>query len=323
MEIGSSPGNCVDYDLAGGRIFVVVPDAERTEINVRPQVHRLVRHMAQRNAESGGSPVLCSTDELMEAVWQGEPMHTRTELARLVWELRRQLEPLGATDVVVNEPRRGYRLVTCPAAAAQVEPAPGESTRVPRHRRSLALALALLVAAALMVGVAVAVVVTRGSGGGSTTEETTGAAEAAFVDRLQNVLRQSASGRREIRAALAAGFGCRISPEEAARRISSVADNRQSILEQLGTLQAPTPATEHAVTLLQRALQLSIEADRHYRDGFLEIQAGTRCPLPTNPSFRLAARSDALATEAKRRFVDAFNPIVRRAGRPIWSAGGF
>ena len=77
------------------------------------------------------------------------------------------------------------------------------------------------------------------------------------------------------------------------------------------------------MTLLQRALQQSIEADRHYRDGFLEVQAGTRCPLPSNPSFDLAAKSDKLATVAKKRFVAAFDPFAREHGRPTWSAGGF
>jgi len=323
MEIGSETGVCLDYDLDGGRL-VVASGAERHDVQVRPQVHRLVRHMAVRNAESGGAPVLCSHDELMHAVWGDEPMHTHTELARLFWELRRQLEPLGATGVVVNERRRGYRLVTCPAG-----PEPGPAARPDlsaaqpsRSRSSLPWALAAL-ALVLALGVVLAIVLARGSGGGSTTTETTAQSEAAFLDRIDNMLRQSAAGRREIRAALTAGFACRISPEEAARRISSVADNRQSILQQLGTLQPPTPATDHAVTLLQRALQLSIEADRHYRDGFLELQAGARCPLPSNPSFRLAAASDALATAAKRRFLRAYNPLARRAGRPAWSVGGF
>jgi DNA-binding winged helix-turn-helix (wHTH) protein len=70
--------------------------------------------MAERNAVIGGTPALCTHDELMQAVWGDEPMHSRTELAKLVWELRRQLEPLGGADLIENERRRGYRLRTCP-----------------------------------------------------------------------------------------------------------------------------------------------------------------------------------------------------------------
>ena len=132
MESSSELGACADYDVHGGRL-VVMTSRGRHEIQVRPQVHRLVRYMAERNAASAGASVLCSNDELMNAVWGDEPMHTHTELARLVWELRRELEPLGATAVVVNERRRGYRLVTCTKpksgaseTAADARPAPGQ-----------------------------------------------------------------------------------------------------------------------------------------------------------------------------------------------------
>ena len=328
MESSSQLGACADYDVVGGRL-VVVTSRGRHDIQVRPQVHRLVRYMAERNAATAGASVLCTNDELMSAVWGDEPMHTHTELARLVWELRRELEPLGATAVVVNERRRGYRLVTCAEpesaaseTAADARPTPGSVSRPTPDRRTHWIVAALIALAAVaLAGVALAL-----SGdfrGGATTESTTNADVATFVDRIENVLEQSAAGRREIGAALSAGFSCSISPDEAARRIASVADNRQSILEQLGSIQAPTPETGQIVTLLQRSLQQSIEADRHYRDGFLELQAGTRCPLPSNPSFDLAAKADTVATAAKRRFVGAFDVLAREHGRPTWSADGF
>ena len=144
----------------------------------------------------------------------------------------------------------------------------------------------------------------------------------AFVDRVENVLEQSAAGRTEISTALTAGLNCSIAPREAGQRIASVADNRQSILNQLGTLQTPNQEADKAVTLLQRALQQSIEADRHYRDGFFSV---TRpgCPLPRNSSFDLASRADAQATAAKRRFVAAFDPLAERFDRRVWSASEF
>ena len=82
---------------------------ERHEIPIRAQAHFLVRYMAER------APALCTHDELMHAVWADEPMHTRVELAKLVWELRRKLEPFGAGYLIENERRLGYRLRTCPA----------------------------------------------------------------------------------------------------------------------------------------------------------------------------------------------------------------
>jgi hypothetical protein len=140
-----------------------------------------------------------------------------------------------------------------------------------------------------------------------------------FVDRVDNVLDQSTAGRREIGSALAGGLRCTIPAREASQRIASVADNRQSILEQLGTLPTPSPQADAVVTLLQRALQQSIEVDRHYRDAFVAAE-GKRCPLPDS-LFAVARADDVKATAAKRRFVASFNPLARRVGSRVWSAG--
>lgn len=109
--LGQAP-ECLSYDTDEARL-VLVRGGERHEIRIRAQAHRLVRYMVERNAAIGGAPALCTHDELMEAVWGDEPMHTRVELARLVWELRRKLEPWGAEHLIENERRRGYRMRTC------------------------------------------------------------------------------------------------------------------------------------------------------------------------------------------------------------------
>jgi DNA-binding response OmpR family regulator len=106
---------CLRYDVPGARLVLVGRDGEH-EISIRAQAHTLVRYMVERNAAAGGSSVLCTHDELMRAVWADEPMHTREELAKLVWELRKKLEPFGAEHAIENERRLGYRLRTCPPA---------------------------------------------------------------------------------------------------------------------------------------------------------------------------------------------------------------
>jgi len=113
LRATSSPAaGCVIYDPQAARL-VLRQSGARHEIHLRPQGHRLVRHMADRNAAAGDTPVLCSHDELMQAVWQDEPMHTRLELARLVWELRRELRRFDADELIESERGRGYRLRTC------------------------------------------------------------------------------------------------------------------------------------------------------------------------------------------------------------------
>jgi serine/threonine-protein kinase len=144
-----------------------------------------------------------------------------------------------------------------------------------------------------------------------------------FVERIENVLEQSASGRGDLNAAITSGLNCKISAVGAAQRIASAADNRESILVQLGSLSTPTQQADNVVTLLQRALQQSIEADRHYRDGFATIAPGTSCPLPANPDFQLAERASERATAAKQRFVGAFDPLAKSFKLRTWSAGDF
>jgi hypothetical protein len=204
-----------------------------------------------------------------------------------------------------------------PLAAPAAEPPTVVRTR-PRGRRRLVAVLLLALLLAAIVGV-VALLATRGSGDAHSTGTPAATKLRTFVIRVENVLRQSAGGRREVAAALTAGLNCSISPRDAARQISSVADNRQSILVQLGTLSAPTPQADNAVTLLQAALQHSIEADRHYRDGFVD-DAQAHCPLPSNAGFRSAATFDTRATAAKEQFVKAFNPLADRFHRRTWSA---
>ena len=112
---GDAVAHCLRYDPGAARLVLVVGGDEH-EIPIRAQAHRLVRHMVERNAAAGGSPVLCTHEELMRAVWADEPMHTREELAKLVWELRKKLEPFGAEQLIENERRLGYRIRTCPTS---------------------------------------------------------------------------------------------------------------------------------------------------------------------------------------------------------------
>jgi DNA-binding winged helix-turn-helix (wHTH) protein len=311
---------CLRYDFDEERLLVV-QGAEKREIQVRAQAHRLIRHMVERNVASGGAPALCTHEELMHAVWADEPMHTREELAKLVWELRKKLEPFDAGGLIENERGRGYRLRTCPPQVG------GRATTIESPRRVLprrGILVAAVIVAAIAVAAAALVLGTRGSENRRGTTNATAAKERTFVDRVENVLQQAASGRQEIRVALTAGLNCSISLHEAGQRIASVADNRQSILGQLGNFQTPTQQAADAVTFLQQALQQSIEADRHYRDGFFSIaQANVGCPVPPNASFKLAAQSNTRATSAKRRFVSIFNPLAGRFNRRTWSASGF
>lgn len=203
-------------------------------------------------------------------------------------------------------------------AIADGAPATIRAPTTPRFPRRAVLIAAPAFLLALAT-IAVAILATRGSDEPSASD----AELRPFVNRIENVLQQSAGGRSEISAALQAGLDCEIAPDEAARRIDSVADNRQSVLQQLSGFTAPTTQADELLTTLQAALQHSIEADRHYRDAFLGFPANATCPLPASPDFDLATRSDREATLAKERFVAGFDPLAERLGRRTWTAAEF
>ena len=200
-------------------------------------------------------------------------------------------------------------------AIAGEAPATVRASTSPRRRRKGIVIAGLALVLALTAS-AVAIMATKGS-------DESDSELLPFVNRIENVLQQSAGGRSQISEALQAGLDCEISPEEAARKIDSVADNRQSVLQQLTGITAPTAETDELLTTLQAALQHSIEADRHYRDAFLGFPPDARCPLPPSEDFDLATRADREASKAKERFVAGFDPIAERTGSRTWSSAQF
>ena len=87
----------------------------RAEIKgLRPQEHKLIRYMDQRNRRNGFVSVMCTYDELIEAVWDEDAYgHTEADINRLVWELRKKIE-IDSKDPQFLQTVRGlgYRLFT-------------------------------------------------------------------------------------------------------------------------------------------------------------------------------------------------------------------
>lgn len=106
---------CLEYDWLQARLYRA-EGALRGEITgLRPQEHKLIRYMAQRNQANGGVPVLCSYEELITGIWGDEAMHTQDEVAHLVWGLRRKIEiDPNLPRLLETERGLGYRLRTCP-----------------------------------------------------------------------------------------------------------------------------------------------------------------------------------------------------------------
>lgn len=156
----------------------------------------------------------------------------------------------------------------------------------------------------------------------------------AYVERIGNIVQQSASGRGQVgRLVTGVENGCRISPFDASQQIRSVIDNRTSILNQLaGQAAAPNPEGQRIHSLLQQALQSSIEADIQYK-GWMDYlytdfynTTPVGCPSgtpPKNAAYAAARTADARASDQKRQFVDAFDPVATRFGLQTWQESDF
>ena len=112
--------------------------ADGTQRVLRPQTFATLRYLIENPDR------LVSKDELMEAVWHGIAV-TDDSLVQCVHEIRRAIGD-DAHDVLVNVPRRGYRLV--PTTSAE----PTTAAARPARRRLLAAGAALLIVGAGAVG---------------------------------------------------------------------------------------------------------------------------------------------------------------------------
>jgi DNA-binding SARP family transcriptional activator len=285
----------IEGDLMLGRHAKVVPELEQL-VMAEPYRERL-------------------REQLMLALYRSDRQTEALELYRRTRETLSEelgIEPSPALQqleraILQHDPalmveRQPPRL----AEAAAAVPAPA------RTRRLLA-ALGVVIA---LGAAAAAFALTRSPSGNSTADER------AFVSKVENFLTQAHEGRVAIFAALKGAGACTLTPRAAAERLDRVQRNRQSLLQQLAALSVPNSAQAlRSSDQLQKAAQISIAADWHYRDWLL---AKKRCgPSVPNADLHAAWAADAKATKAKQAFLVAFDRLARRFGARLWSANEF
>lgn len=115
----------VSWDPQTYRLDVVTPDGRRS-VELRKQGYLLIAHMAAANAAGDGFAVVCSVDDLMQAIW-GPPDEwdryrppTPDNLRDLVSAVRREIEPDPGSPLILENLRGvGYRLNTSPRVSGE------------------------------------------------------------------------------------------------------------------------------------------------------------------------------------------------------------
>ena len=113
---GASQDAYLEYDWIQAKLFRIEGHIRQEIDGLRPQEHKLIRYMDQRNRANGNVPVMCTYEDLIEAIWDEDSYgHTEAEINRLVWELRKKLEPDQKEPLFLQTVRGlGYRLATRP-----------------------------------------------------------------------------------------------------------------------------------------------------------------------------------------------------------------
>ena len=152
-----------------------------------------------------------------------------------------------------------------------------------------------------------------------------------LATRMESVLTQSSAGRGQVGQVVGDVRNCRVTPNTAAIEIDQVVSNRQSVLNQLSSLNNSAGAEGTAlISALQTAIRESITADQYYSAWMKYLYANyyyTRpigCPsgsAPLNGDYSTAQAASGRASTAKQDFVNIFNPIAESFGLQAWDPG--
>ncbi len=103
----------LEYDWVQAKLFFI-NGIIRTEIGgLTPQEHKLIRYMEQQNKNNGNVSKMCTYEDLLAAIWDEQQYtHTTNDIARLIWGLRKKIEPDYQNPAfLINVRGMGYRLM--------------------------------------------------------------------------------------------------------------------------------------------------------------------------------------------------------------------
>jgi DNA-binding response OmpR family regulator len=81
----------LEYNLDRQQLFQVTRQ-ERNEVKLSNQERSLIHHMALKNSENNGQPILCIYQDLIQAIWGDSFERSNDDVTHLVWIIRRKIE---------------------------------------------------------------------------------------------------------------------------------------------------------------------------------------------------------------------------------------
>ena len=107
---GFSSPEFLEYHLPSQQLYRI-KNGVRTTISLSKQQRSLVNYLASCNAENDGHPAICSSQELLMAIWEEPFGHKISEVNRLAWAIRNKIESDGGEPRwLLNHKGEGYSL---------------------------------------------------------------------------------------------------------------------------------------------------------------------------------------------------------------------
>jgi hypothetical protein len=185
-------------------------------------------------------------------------------------------------------------------------------SRRPRSRPPwliAAVAAVVLVVTGVLIGVAL------GSGGGHARP-----AQPQGVVGMAALLDRSTRARSSVTKVVTDVESCQLDPRAGLTQLGQAVQVRQQVLADLRAANAPTQLT----AALHDALQLSLDADRHFQ-GWMSFVVLNGCSgrAAHNADFSAGNATSAQASTAKQRFVDLWNLVATGNGLRQYHAADF
>ena len=337
---GKRPTEASDVYSLASTVFTLIaggaPFVRDSDESILPIIARIASEPPPDLRVRGVPDAVCG---VLEQAMAKDPSARADSATRFTQELRdsTQAAVQDQTAATVRQAPLGSVTATTPPpkpfsgpTAEQEPPEPVARPPARRRRGIMAGLVALVVVVGAGVGVGALVVGGKNSHprkrpvSSSTATTTASQQYTALVQKVENVVQQSAPARTQLGQVLnGITNNCQITLNQASQQIQSVVDTRQSLLNQLATTNVPANPDNAAnyLSLLQQAIQSSISADIQYKAWINAIPSSgydyATCPggsPPQDASFATAMQFDQSSTSLKSQFAAAFNPVATRLG---------